>query len=148
MKDGWQGRNALPARPRIAQNTSKVAIDRSVALRAAPARSEAIQQANGEQSIACSAVHDVGARLARRLMRLCNTDGETKFTVTQEASAEMFGIGRNAVSLVAQATKEAGIIRFSRGLVEIIDVDALQARSCECYAAVMTYQRACETRSG
>jgi CRP-like cAMP-binding protein len=125
----------------------QVAIDQSAALRAALARGEAIQQAIGEQSIACCAVHDVGARLARRLMRLSNTFGETKFTVTQEALAEMLGIRRNAVSLVAHAMKEAGIIRFSRGLVEIIDVDALQARSCECYAAVTAYQHACETHS-
>jgi CRP-like cAMP-binding protein len=125
----------------------QVAIDRSTDLRAALARSEAVQQAIAEQSIACNAAHDVGARMARRLMRLCETSGETKFVVTQEALAEMLGIRRNAVSLVAHAMTEAGIIRYHRGLVEILDVDALHDQSCECYDTVMAYQRACGAHS-
>jgi Mn-dependent DtxR family transcriptional regulator len=80
-------------------------------------------------------------------MRLCKTYGEAKFAVTQEALAEMLGIRRNAVSLVANSMTKAGIIRYRRGLVEIADVDALRARSCECYDAVAAYQRDCEQRS-
>jgi CRP-like cAMP-binding protein len=125
----------------------QAAIDRSTALRAALARNEAVQQAISEQSIVCNAVHDVGARLARRLMRLSTTFGETDFSVTQDALAEMLGIRRSAVSLVAQAMKEAGIIRYSRGLVEIADVDALRAQSCECFDTLTAYQHACEQHS-
>lgn len=122
-------------------------IDRSAALRGALARSEAVQQALSDQSIACNSLHDVEARLARRLMRISKTFGETKFTITQEALAEMLGIRRNAVSLVAHAMKQAGIIRYSRGLVEIVDVDALHAQACECFDVVAAYQLACEAPS-
>jgi CRP-like cAMP-binding protein len=125
----------------------QVVIDRSPALRAALARSEAVQQAISDQSIACNATHDVEARLARRLMRLYETFGETKFEVTQEDLAEMLGIRSNAVSLVAHAMKQAGIIRYSRGLLEIADVNALHAQSCECHDAVTAYQHACERPS-
>jgi CRP-like cAMP-binding protein len=117
------------------------AIDQSAALRASLARCEAIQQAISDQSIACSAIHDLEARLARRLMRLCATFGDTRFKIRQEALAEMLGIRQNAVSLAAHSMKEAGIIRYSGGLVEIVDVDALHAQSCECYDIVTAYQR-------
>jgi CRP-like cAMP-binding protein len=60
-----------------------------------------------DQSVACNAAHAVEARLTRRLMRLCRVSEQTKFTVTQEVLAEMLGIRRNAVSLVAHAMQEA-----------------------------------------
>jgi CRP-like cAMP-binding protein len=125
----------------------QIAIDRSPPLRAALARSEAVQQAISDQSIACNVIHDVEARLARRLMQLCETFGETRFVATQEALAEMLGIHRNAVSLVAHAMKQAGIIRYSRGLMEIVDIDALHAQSCDCHDAVTAYRQACEKPS-
>ena len=125
----------------------ELALERSAALRASLARHEAVQRAIGDQSIACNATHTVEARLARRLMHLSRTFGSTQFEVTQEVLAEMLGIRRNAVSLVAHAMKAAGIIRYSRGLVEIVDLDALRAQSCECYDTVTAYQHASEKRS-
>lgn len=119
----------------------QTAIDRSVALRALLARHEAFQQAMADQSVACNAIHPAEARLARRLMRLRNMSGHTKFTVTQEVLAEMLGIQRNAVSFVANAMKKENVIRYSRGLLEIVDVDALQRLSCECYDAVTAYRK-------
>jgi CRP-like cAMP-binding protein len=111
----------------------QAAIDRSTALRAALGRYEAFQQAMADQSVACNAAHIVEARLARRLMRLCRVSEQTKFNVTQEVLAEMLGIHRNAVSVVAHAMQEANIIRYSRGLLEIVDFDDLHRLSCECY---------------
>ena len=48
----------------------------------------------------------------------------------------MMGVRRNAISLVAQALQRAGIIRYSRGRIEITNLRALEATSCDCYAAV------------
>ena len=118
----------------------QTAIDRSTALRALLARHEAFQQAMADQSVACNAIHSAEARLARQLMRLRNISGHTKFTVTQEVLAEMLGIKRNAVSFVANAMKKQNVIRYSRGLLEIVDVDALHGLSCECYDAVTVYR--------
>jgi len=118
----------------------QTAIDRSAALRALLAKHEALQQAMADQSVACNAIHPAGARLARRLMRLRNISGDNTFTLTQEVLAEMLGVHRNAVSLVAGVMQKENVIRYSRGLMEIVDVDALHRLSCECYDAVTTYK--------
>ena len=115
-------------------------IDRSAALRALLARYEAFQQAMADQSVACNAIHSVEARLARRLLRLRNISGQTQFTVTQEVLAEMLGIRRNAVSLVAHAMRQANLIRYSRGRLEIIDFEGLGRLTCECYHTVTAYK--------
>ncbi len=118
----------------------ETAISRSAALRAVLARHEAFQLAISDQSVACNIAHVTEERLARRLMRLNVMSGQTSFVATQEALAEMLGIRRNAVSLVAHAMQEANLIRYSRGRLEIVDPDGLRRRSCECYDAVMTYR--------
>lgn len=137
-----EGRSAVIALPQL-----ELALAESAALRASLARYEAIQQAIGDQSIACIALHNVEARLARRLMRLANIFGGTQFAITQDALAEMLGIRRNSVSLAAHAMKAANIIRYSRGVLEIVDIDALHAQSCECYDTLTAYQTDCEKRS-
>jgi hypothetical protein len=48
----------------------------------------------------------------------------------------MIGVQRNAVSIVAHALQQAGIIRYSRGQIEITNVEALQRTACECYQTV------------
>jgi CRP-like cAMP-binding protein len=119
----------------------EAALDRSAAFRVLVARHEALQQAMADQSVACNAVHSAEARLARRLMRLRTMSDDAKFTVTQEVLAEMLGIRRNSVSHVAHAMQAANIIRYSRGRLEIVDYDALQRLSCECYDTVAAYRR-------
>jgi CRP-like cAMP-binding protein len=122
----------------------EAALHRSAALRALLARHEAFQQAMADQSVACNAAHDVEARLARRLMHLYEMSGRAELFVTQEVLAQMLGIRRNAVSLVAHAMREAEIIRYSRGRLEIVDHNALHRLSCECYDTVTTFRRAIE----
>ena len=56
--------------------------------------------------------------------------------LTQEFLAQMIGVQRNAVSIVAHALQSAGIIRYSRGQIEITNVEGLRETSCECYHAV------------
>jgi len=48
----------------------------------------------------------------------------------------MIGAQRNAVSIVAHALQKAGILRYSRGRLEIINAERLQEASCECYQKV------------
>ena len=124
----------------IDYSSLQIALDRSAALRAALARHDAVQQAMVDQSVACNAAHDLDARLARRLMRLLNIADQGKLSVTQEVLGEMLGVHRNAVSFAAHAMLEADIIRYARGLVEIVDIDQLRRSSCECYDAVTAYQ--------
>ena len=96
--------------------------------------------AHAQQSLVCNTHHPVEARLARWLLRARDlSDGEI-LPLTQEALAQMIGVRRNAVSLVAHALQQAGIIHYSRGQIEIVDQQALQTTSCECYAAVKAHQ--------
>jgi CRP-like cAMP-binding protein len=121
-------------------------IDRSIALRAALARFDDARQAESDRSLACLSSHNAEARLARLLLRLCRIMGATRFDLTQEALAEMLGIRRNAVSFVAHAMQKAGVIRYVRGSLEIIDAGALYAQSCECHDEVQAHAR--QTISG
>jgi Mn-dependent DtxR family transcriptional regulator len=61
--------------------------------------------------------------------------GDAKHGVhlTQEFMSEMLGVRRTSVTEVAQKLQEAGFINYSRGVINILDLDALKARSCECF---------------
>ena len=53
-----------------------------------------------------------------------------------ELLAQMIGVQRNAVSLVAHTLQQAGVISYSRGHIEINDLEGLAQTSCECYRVV------------
>jgi Mn-dependent DtxR family transcriptional regulator len=56
--------------------------------------------------------------------------------LTQEFLAQMLGVRRTSVSLVANTLQHAGLIRYRRGRIEITDLEGLKAASCECYGRV------------
>jgi hypothetical protein len=56
-----------------------------------------------------------------------------EFLLTQEFLAMMLGVQRTGVSAAAGALQRAGLIRYSRGIVTILDRQGLGARACECY---------------
>jgi CRP-like cAMP-binding protein len=93
-----------------------------------------------QQSAACNAAHSVEERLSRWLLRARDLwDGET-LPMTQEQIARMIGVQRNAISIVAHALQQAGVLSYSRGQIEITDIDALGKTACECYHAVQAKQ--------
>jgi Mn-dependent DtxR family transcriptional regulator len=78
----------------------------------------------------------VEERLCRWLLRgrdLCGTD-TLKFT--QEFIAEMLGVRRTSVTLAAKTLQEAGLIKYNRGQIQMLDLEGLQESTCECYQAV------------
>jgi len=99
-------------------------------------RHEQVLLAHAQQSLLCNTMHPVEARLARWLLRARDLSDNANLPLTQETLAQMIGVRRNAISLVAHALQRAGIIRYSRGQIEIIDLPALKATSCDCYSAV------------
>ena len=87
------------------------------------------------QSVACNRLHNIEERFARWvLMTHDRVDGDN-FFLTQEFIADMLGVHRPSVSLVAGAYQQAGYIKYSRGAMTILDREGLEAASCECYAA-------------
>lgn len=112
------------------------AINRSAPLRNLLARHRQALLAEVQQSAACNTSHLVEARLSRWLLRAHDLHDGATMPLTQELLARMIGVQRNAVSIVAHALQKAGIIRYSRGHIDIIDMDALRQMSCECFEAV------------
>jgi len=114
----------------------RTAADRSAGLRTTLIRHEQALLIQAQQSAACNAVHSVEARLSRWLLRIRDISGDESLPLTQEFLARMIGVQRNAVSLVAHALQQAGIIRYSRGQIHITNMEGLRETSCECYHAV------------
>ncbi|WP_407149808.1 Crp/Fnr family transcriptional regulator [Bradyrhizobium sp. ORS 86] len=117
----------------------RAAVERSTAFRTLVALHEQALMAQAQQSVACNVSHAVEARLSRWLLRARDLCGSEALPLTQELLAQMIGVRRNAVSIVAHGFQQAGILRYSRGHIEITDVDALQKAACECYATVKAY---------
>jgi CRP-like cAMP-binding protein len=101
-------------------------------------RHEQVLLAQAMQSAACNASHTVEERLARWLLRLHVLTQSDQLTLTQEYLAQLLGVRRTTVSLVASHLQRAGLIHYRRGHIKIMDVEALKDASCECYEKVQS----------
>lgn len=87
-----------------------------------------------EHELACSALHDVTARLSKWLLLTCARTGEARLPLTQDDMAMTLGVQRTTLNASALHLKAAGAIRYSRGVVQVLDFERLEAQACECYA--------------
>jgi CRP-like cAMP-binding protein len=84
----------------------------------------------------------VEARFCRWLLTCHDRISTDTVALTQEFLADMLGVQRTTVTAVARSLQEKGIIRYRRGVVDIIDRGGLQAMTCECYGVIRnTYRR-------
>jgi CRP-like cAMP-binding protein len=98
--------------------------------------------AHAIHSVACNALHSVEARFCRWLLSCDDRIDAPTVALTQEFLADMLGVQRTTVTVVARALQAAGLIRYRRGVVDILDRAGLEAIACECYRAVRrNYQR-------
>jgi CRP-like cAMP-binding protein len=120
----------------------RAAAEQSAALRTTLVRHGQALFVQAQQTAGCNASHAVEARLARWLLRVRELAGSDRFTLTQELMAQMIGARRNSVSFVANMLQQSKYIRYSRGHVEILDLNGLNGLACECYGAVKAqYER-------
>ncbi len=89
-----------------------------------------------QQNSACNAIHDGSSRLCRWLLQCADRSGSEQLLLTQESLAEMLGVRRTTVTLLAQELQKRGIVRYSRGRITILDRAALEAHACECYQTI------------
>jgi CRP-like cAMP-binding protein len=82
---------------------------------------------------ACNALHQVEARFCRCLLQTRDRAESDTIMLTQEFLAEMLGVRRTSITEVASKIQAAAAISYSRGVIKIIDLEALKALSCECY---------------
>ncbi len=87
-------------------------------------------------SIVCDRLHTVQARLARWLLKTGDRLATDELTLTQDDLALMLGVSRPSITVNALAFQEAGLIRYHRGRIRIVDRAGLEAAACECYGAI------------
>jgi CRP-like cAMP-binding protein len=88
------------------------------------------------QAAACNRLHSSEERLSRWLLMSHDRIGADQFMITQEFLGQMLGARRSTVSVSAGILQRAGLIRYVRGHVTIIDRAGLEAVACECYAVI------------
>src|SRR5471032_2252011 len=87
------------------------------------------------QSAACNHFHSLEQRCCRWLLMTHDRMPKDKFLLTQEFLAMMLGVQRTGVTAAAGALQKAGLIRYRRGVVTMLDQRGLERRSCECYGS-------------
>jgi CRP-like cAMP-binding protein len=110
--------------------------ERSSAFRTTLIRHEQILLAQSQQSAACNAIHTIEARLSRWLLRCRDLTESEDLPLTQEFIAQMLGVRRTSVSIVANTLQQAGLIKYKRGHIRVLDLEALRESACECYWTV------------
>lgn len=86
---------------------------------------------------ACNALHSIEARFCRWLLQSADRAASDTVNLTQEFLAEMLGVRRTSVTEVASKVQSAGAITYSRGVIKILDREALVRMSCECYQTLL-----------
>lgn len=105
-------------------------------LRSMLIRHEQVLFAQAQQSAGCNASHTVEARMCRWLLRIRDLTGADTMELTQEFLAQMLGVRRSSVSLVAGTLQKAGFIKYRRGHIRLLDIEEIEAGACECHQTV------------
>jgi CRP-like cAMP-binding protein len=88
------------------------------------------------QTAVCNRHHSVDQQLCRWLLLSFDRLTSNELTITQELIANMLGVRREGVTEAAGKLQKAGLIRYNRGHITLLDRPGLEARSCECYSVV------------
>jgi CRP-like cAMP-binding protein len=108
----------------------------SASLRNFMSKFQTVLLLQAQQSAACHALHTVEARLCRWLLQSQDTTESDIVPLTQEFLSHMLGVRRTSVSLCAHALQQAGLIRYSRGAITILNRTGLKESACECYEVI------------
>jgi CRP-like cAMP-binding protein len=88
------------------------------------------------QTAACNRHHSVDQQLCRWLLLSLDRLDSNKLVMTQALIADMLGVRREGVNEAASKLQQDNLIAYSRGQIIVIDRPGLEARTCECYAAL------------
>ncbi len=90
------------------------------------------------QTAVCNRHHSLDQQLCRWLLLSLDRLQGSELAMTQELIANMLGVRREGVTEAALKLQHAGLIRYARGRINVLDRPGLEQRSCECYAVVKT----------
>ena len=88
------------------------------------------------QTCLCNHFHTIESRLCRWLTVMCERSGNNRLSLTQEFLSQMLGVQRTSIGLIANSMQTKGIIRYSRGKIEVTNLERLRDNACECYRIV------------
>lgn len=88
------------------------------------------------QGSSCNRLHAIEQRCARWLLQTHDRVHGAEFDLTQEFLAQMLGERRAAVNQTATGLQQGGLIRYSRGRIQVLDRAGLEAAACPCYRIV------------
>ena len=89
------------------------------------------------QTAVCNRHHSLDQQLCRWLLLSLDRLPGNELVMTQELIANMLGVRREGVTEAAVRLQGAGLIRYARGHITVLDREGLEARTCECYAVVL-----------
>ncbi|MDT4895099.1 MAG: hypothetical protein QOH25_176 [Acidobacteriota bacterium] len=87
-------------------------------------------------SVLCNVRHHIDVRLARWLLMYCDGFGAEEFYLTHEFTANLLGVRRASISVVAKQLQDEGLITYNRGHFRVLNREGLEAKTCECYPVV------------
>jgi CRP-like cAMP-binding protein len=155
--EGFSGLSALFDQPQMSHSVTVQGVGDGIRIRSSIVRDEFVkggvlqqlvhaftylQLVQVTQSVLCNRLHEVEARLARWLLTSADRVESESLHLTQEFLAQMLGVQRSTVTVAAGEMQRAGLIRYSRGRIDILNRAALIKRTCECYGIVSaSYER-------
>jgi len=124
------------AASRMGVNEFRAATDKSRTLRQLVLLSSELTLAHMQQTAACNALHGAEPRLCRWILQVRDHVDSDVVSLTHDFLAQMLAVRRPTVSLIAQELQKAGLIRYKRGRIVILDRSGLEKMACECLGAL------------
>jgi CRP-like cAMP-binding protein len=121
---------------RMSAKDFRLELKRSSTLREVAQRFAQALMTQISQSVVCNRIHPVEKRICRWLLMTHDRVGLDDMGLTQQFVSQMLGVRRPSVTVVAGALKKAGLIKYSRGKMAILNRKGLEAGACECYQIV------------
>lgn len=90
------------------------------------------------QLAACNRHHSIEQQLPRLLLMILDRQSDSEIAITQHSIATLLGVRREGITEAAGKLQQAGVIKYSRGHISVLDRVSLEAQSCECYQIVKT----------
>jgi CRP-like cAMP-binding protein len=94
---------------------------------------------DASQTIACNLLHSAKQRMCRWLLMCLDRVGNEEFVLTHEFLAEMLGVRRQTVTVIAGTLQKASLITYHRGVIRILNRKRLEDASCECYGVTKAF---------
>jgi CRP-like cAMP-binding protein len=98
--------------------------------------SNELSMAQMQQTAACNALHSAERRMCRWIIQVRDRVGDDVLRLTHDFVAQMLAVRRPTVTLIAQELQNAGLIRYRRGEITILDHAGLERAACECVEAL------------